>query len=124
MFGVPACGRVLAFINCWSDESQNPGASRNSKRLLEEQAMKKRREFLKAASAGVLSASIYRNILGANDRIRVGFIGIGLIGKRHLLDFLAMEDAEVAAISEVYQPRLEEGIATAAEKSGRKPEGY
>jgi predicted dehydrogenase len=63
--------------------------------------------------------------LGANDRIRVGFIGIGLIGKRHLLDFLAQPDAQVAAICEVYEPRLHEGIATSESRDGNgKPEGF
>ena len=54
--------------------------------------MEDRRGFLKAAGAGVLSAAAYRNVIGANERVRVGFIGIGLIGKRHLLDFLAQPD--------------------------------
>jgi hypothetical protein len=49
-----------------------------------ESNMKDRRGFLKAAGAGVLSAAAYRNVLGANEGVRVGFIGIGLIGKRHL----------------------------------------
>ena len=34
-----------------------------------------------------LSAVSYGRVLGANDRIGVGFIGYGLIGKRHVLDF-------------------------------------
>ena len=86
--------------------------------------MKHRRQFLKTAGAGALGAASYRNVLGANERVRVGFIGIGLIGKRHLLDFLAMPDAEVAGICEVYAPRLDEGIQAAADKQGRKPEGF
>src|SRR5262245_63417026 len=86
--------------------------------------MKDRRGFLKAAGAGVLSAAAYRNVLGANDRVRVGFIGIGLIGKRHLLDFLAQPDVEGAAICEVYEPRLREGVATVDEKSGKKAEVF
>src|SRR5215210_3513405 len=44
-----------------------------------------RRTFLKgAASAGLMTAASYEKILGANDRVRAGFIGIGRIGKRHL----------------------------------------
>lgn len=83
--------------------------------------MKDRRDFLKAvAGTGLLSAAAYQNILGANERIRIGFIGIGLIGKRHLLDFMAQPDVEVAAICEVYEPRLEEGVAT----SGVQPTRY
>ena len=82
--------------------------------------MKDRRDFLKAvAGASFLSAAAYQNILGANERIHVGFIGIGLIGKRHLLDFMAEPGVEVAAICEVYEPRLEEGVATSGGRTAR-----
>ncbi len=37
-----------------------------------------RRTFLGAAA---LTAASYNRVLGANDRIGVGFIGFGLIGK-------------------------------------------
>jgi predicted dehydrogenase len=88
-----------------------------------------RRTFLKGAAsaglgAGMMTAASYQNILGASDRVRVGCIGIGLIGKRHLLDFLSQSDCEVAAICEVYEPRLTEGIETAVEKQKTKPEGF
>jgi len=81
--------------------------------------MKARRTFLKAAAgAGLATAASYRRILGASDRVRVAFIGVGLIGKRHLLDFMAEPDVEVAAICDVYTPYLEEGVAAAG---GRVP---
>jgi predicted dehydrogenase len=79
-----------------------------------------RRKALQAiAGAGVLTAASWRRVLGANDRIRVGFIGNGLIGKRHLLDFLAQPDVEVAGISEVSESRLADGIATAGGRPAR-----
>jgi predicted dehydrogenase len=77
--------------------------------------MPDRRAFLKTlAAASVGTAASSRRVLGANDRVRVGFIGIGLIGKRHLLDFQAQPDCEIAGISEVSDERMEEGVATAA----------
>ncbi|MFN0124568.1 MAG: Gfo/Idh/MocA family oxidoreductase, partial [Blastocatellia bacterium] len=80
-----------------------------------------RRDFIRSAgAASLLTAASYGRILGANDRVRVGFIGIGLIGKRHLLDFMAQPDVEIAGIAETYEPRLREGIETA----GGKPKGY
>ncbi len=81
----------------------------------------RRRKVLKAiagAGAGLLSAASARRVQGANDRIRVGFIGIGLIGKRHLLDFMAQPDVEVAAIAEVSRRR---GSTTAWPARGGSP---
>src|SRR6266511_2308670 len=90
-------------------------------RDLRRRIMRPRRAFLKAVvGASLATAASRRRVLGANDRVRLACIGIGLIGKRHLLDFLAEPDAEVAAICEVYPPRLEEGLATA----GTRAEGY
>ena len=43
--------------------------------------MSRRREFLKTlAAASVATAASSRRVLGANDRVRVGFIGIGRMG--------------------------------------------
>src|SRR6476646_3783212 len=83
--------------------------------------MPTRRTFLKGiATATLATAASSRRVLGANDRVRVGFIGIGLIGKRHLLDFMAQPDVEVAAICDLDDSRLEDGVAT----SGGKPERF
>ena len=82
-----------------------------------------RRHFLSAtvATTGTawLKPTSYKNVLGANERVRVGFIGIGLIGKRHLLDFMAQPNVEIAAICEVYNPRLEEGVSTSGGRAER-----
>src|SRR6266446_4408683 len=64
-----------------------------------------RRTFLTA-----LSAASYMRIAGANDRVQVGFIGYGLIGSEHVRDFKKQSDADLVALSDVYQPRLEQGI--------------
>jgi predicted dehydrogenase len=50
-------------------------------------------------------------IAGANDRVQVGFIGYGLIGSEHVRDFKKQSDADLVALSDVYQPRLEQGVA-------------
>ncbi len=68
--------------------------------------MSSRRRFL----AG-LSAAAYNRILGANDRIQVGFIGYGLIGAQHVHDFKNQKDADLVAMCDVHQPRLEQGVA-------------
>lgn len=75
-----------------------------------------RRAFLGAA----LTAASYGRVLGANDRVRIGFIGCGLIGLRHIDDFKAFNDVELAAVCDVYQPR----IGYAQQRCGNNPQGY
>jgi predicted dehydrogenase len=67
-----------------------------------------RRLFL-SAGASTLAASSYARVAGANDRIGIGFIGYGLIGKRHVLDFKAQPDAAMVAIAETHRGRLDQG---------------
>ncbi len=72
-----------------------------------------RRTLLGGGAAAALSAASYRRVLGANDRVGLGFIGFGLIGKRHVLDFKEQPDAGVVAIAEVHSGRRDEGVALA-----------
>jgi predicted dehydrogenase len=65
-----------------------------------------RRAFLGAATA-----ASYGRVLGANDRVRIGFIGCGLIGLRHIADFKLQKDADLVAVSDVYKPRVERAQA-------------
>jgi predicted dehydrogenase len=74
-----------------------------------------RRTFLSA-----LSAASYNRIRGANDRVQVGFIGYGLIGSQHVFDFKNQRDVDLAAMCEVYQPRLAQGVAAC----GGQAKGY
>src|SRR5258708_8401950 len=71
-----------------------------------------RRTILKGGAALTLSAASYRRVLGANERIGLGFIGFGLIGKRHVLDFKAIPEVAPVAIAEVHKGRLDEAAAT------------
>lgn len=64
----------------------------------------------RGAIASITAAS-YSRLLGANDRVQVGFIGYGLIGAQHVFDFKNQKDVDMAAMCDVYQPRLEEGVA-------------
>src|SRR3954453_18279090 len=65
-----------------------------------------RRQIIAAATA-----ASYERILGANDRIGVGFVGYGLIGAQHVFDFKNQKDVDMVAMSDTYQPRMEQGIA-------------
>src|SRR5438094_779935 len=78
-----------------------------------------RREFhvssvAAAATASALSAS---RVFGANERVRVGFIGLGNRGDQVLDAFLAQKDCQVAAICDLYQPYLD----FASQKIGSNP---
>ncbi len=44
------------------------------------------------------------SVLGANDKIRMGFIGIGNRGTQLMHQFMDHSDCEVAALCDVYQP--------------------
>jgi predicted dehydrogenase len=77
-----------------------------------------RRTFLQAgAGAAALTAAAYGRVLGANDRVGIGFIGYGLIGKRHVLDFQAQDDVACIGVSDAHAGRLDEGRAQLGESA-------
>ncbi len=80
-----------------------------------------RREFSKTlAVAGTTAALSPWRVLGANDRVRLGFIGLGNRGDQDLDAFLKQPDAEVVAICDLYQPYLD----FAAKKIGTGPRQF
>jgi len=83
---------------------------------MEDKSKSTRREFIGKAgivTAGVslgvttLSAAGYNRVLGANDKIRMGFIGIGNRGSQLLKLFMDQPDQEVAALCDIYDPYLQ-----------------
>jgi predicted dehydrogenase len=70
-----------------------------------------RRSFVQAGTAGLLTAATWRRVSGANERVGVGFIGYGLIGKRHVLDFQEQKDADLVAVAEAHRGRRDEALA-------------
>src|SRR5437870_3848912 len=67
-----------------------------------------RRTFTKAAAvAGVSTALAQGRVDGANERIRVGFIGLGNRGDQVLDAFLQHKDADVVAICDLHSPYLD-----------------
>ena len=59
-----------------------------------------------ALSANSLNALEYGRITGANEKIRVGFIGVGNRGSQMLSTFMSMQDCEVAALCDIYEPYM------------------
>ncbi|MFM7556217.1 MAG: Gfo/Idh/MocA family protein, partial [Verrucomicrobiota bacterium] len=106
-----------------------------------------RREFLKrtAAAGGIagilanqpaaaantltkLAAPYAGRVIGANDKIVVGFIGVGNQGGgAHVglnLEHYSENNVGLAAVCDVSQHRVDDHVAKIAKKTGTKPEGF
>jgi predicted dehydrogenase len=87
-----------------------------------------RRRFLGASAAtaltfGAAPAFAYRpkaRILGANEAVTLGFIGVGGMGTGLLNIFKGFEDARVAAVCDIYEPHRKR----AAAEAGSSPNEY
>jgi predicted dehydrogenase len=90
-----------------------------------------RREFIKKSAitgagfyfgANAFSAKSYRNILGANDRVRVGVVGFSDRHRQSLmpcfLDHNKELNFDLVAVSDIWKKRREEGSAMWKEKIG------
>jgi predicted dehydrogenase len=66
-----------------------------------------RREFLLAAGAAAFTTSLFPgNLRGANDRVRVGFVGAGRAGCVNIGHAGRVPGLEIAAVCDVYPPAL------------------
>ena len=68
-----------------------------------------RRSFNKTIFAGTMGAVASNNLFGAqaNDRLQIGFIGVGTMGRGHLGAFLNMKEVQVVAVCDVVEERLQ-----------------
>ena len=70
-----------------------------------------RRKFVGGAAistaATALTARAYSQVAGANDRVNIGILGFGLIGRIHGRSFAGLKEARIAAVSDAFQPRME-----------------
>ena len=79
-----------------------------------------RRDFLQKAALGTAALLAYppARVVGANDRLRVGMIGVGNRGQDLLKEIMAVPNTQLVAIADVYSRRHDEakkmapGIAT------------
>jgi predicted dehydrogenase len=81
--------------------------------------MNDRRDFLKTAGAALTTSIFTGNVRGANDRIRVAFIGMGRMGTGNMENAMKVPNVEVPVVCDVYQPNLEKAVAI----SGRGLDG-
>jgi predicted dehydrogenase len=79
-----------------------------------------RRQFAKAALAGsalplaMSSSQANANVKADTTPLRLGFIGLGMMGRGHLGSFLGMNDVQVVGISEVVKERLDSAMEMVA----------
>jgi predicted dehydrogenase len=72
-------------------------------------ANRTRRDFLKQAALGTaFLAYPHAAVLGANDRVRVGMIGVGGRGQQLLEEVLAVPNIQLVAMADVYSRRRDE----------------
>jgi predicted dehydrogenase len=77
-----------------------------------------RRQFLASAAAGIAAPVLLgpqmhaqdRQGQGPNNRITLGFIGIGMMGRGHLQSFLGNRGVQVVAVSDVHRVRLQDAV--------------
>jgi predicted dehydrogenase len=69
-----------------------------------------RREFIKTTAAGTAAFLAYpaATVLGANDRVRVGMIGVGARGQELLKQVLAVPNIQLVAMADIYSRRRDE----------------
>ena len=69
-----------------------------------------RREGFQAAA---ITALAYSRVLGANDRIQLGVIGVGGRGQYDMTVFQKTSEVDVRAVCDVYGRRIDEAVTKA-----------
>ncbi|MCC6862811.1 MAG: Gfo/Idh/MocA family oxidoreductase [Bryobacterales bacterium] len=80
-----------------------------------------RRTFIQTL-AGAALATPASPVLGANDRINIGIVGIGGRGRDHIDGFAKQPQCRIAAVCDVNQAGRERGAAQVEKLLGYKPE--
>ncbi|HEY8505455.1 MAG TPA: Gfo/Idh/MocA family oxidoreductase [Gemmataceae bacterium] len=86
-----------------------------------------RRDFLATTAALsaplVLPAALRGQRTSANDRIGLGFIGVGTMGRGHLGAFLGMDDVQVVAVCDVVAERRENALKMVRDRYAERKKG-
>lgn len=90
-----------------------------------------RRRFIHCLSQTTAAAALipkglssYAAHVGLHEKVRLGVIGCGGMGGRHIEALAVDAECEVVALCDVFQPRYEQWQAKVEELSGKRPEGY
>ena len=81
------------------------------------------RRQVTASAAALFTTNLFTGaVKGANDKIAVGFIGLGAMGSGNLNFSMKVPDLQPVALCDVYEPHLERAVS-AAKKGGYTIEG-
>ena len=85
-----------------------------------------RRRFLgNSASAVIVAGTMAQGkVFGANDRIRMGIVGMRSRGNAHMKSFNACGGVEIAALCEVDSAYRNQRAADCEQLTGRRPDTY
>ncbi len=75
--------------------------------------MHSRRNFIGTVATGLAGTLAPGNVLGANDRVRLGIIGAGDRGMQDVRDAIACPNTEFVAFADIYTKRLEDALRVA-----------
>ncbi len=78
-----------------------------------------RRNVLTAAGTAFTTSLFTGNVKGANDKVAIGFIGLGAMGSGNLGYSMKVPGMVPVALCDVYQPHLER--ADGRRRQGRIP---
>ncbi len=81
----------------------------------------RRRHFLFGSMAALATGSAAGRPVSANDKVVLGFMGVGGRGRELLKRFSKRQDVTVAYLADVDSRRLPEAASEAAQRSGRIP---
>jgi predicted dehydrogenase len=82
-----------------------------------------RRQFVKVAAAAIATSQF--PILGANDRINVGIVGLGGRGTNHIQSYSSLDsESRIAALCDVNQSARERATALVRKLRGYEPKEY
>ena len=81
-----------------------------------------RRQFIKdtsltGATLGVSAFLQNTRVVAANDRVGVGLVGCGGMGRMNLTDFMKNPEVEAVAVCDVFQGNLEKALAVTQGKA-------
>src|SRR5579872_6645166 len=70
--------------------------------------MQSRRNFINSVAGGLAGTLATSNVMGANDRVRIGIIGPGARGSEILTEAVHCENVECVGAADIYTRRLDD----------------